>query len=270
MIQQLWERLLPKSFTRCVWAKISPTSSCRLSSRVIWVRSADVKLFDLVKTAISWEYVDSKKTKSDWKKIRILNIAKLVSAEFQVTKAFANLELNVCESKFNDNHLVEVSKTCNRLRILNISGCDITDFGMENTSLQSLIFINISNCKMLAERSNSCIIENWETISFCVKGLNLSVVQFQELYGDDMERKCRYCHETLFLTWTDVTGIDSLSMLIMWSCWHSKCWFGVDWLVFKKYWRTECYTGDLELRDFGKTARLLFVLCYSQFVLWEL
>ena len=140
-----------------------------------------------MKTAISWEYVDSKKTKSDWKKIRILNIAKLVSAEFQVTKAFANLELNVCESKFNDNHLVEVSKTCNRLRILNISGCDITDFGMENTSLQSLIFINISNCKMLAERSNSCIIENWETISFCVKGLNLSVVQFQELYGDDME-----------------------------------------------------------------------------------
>ena len=156
--------------------------------RVICVRSADVKLFDLAKTAMSWEYIDSKKTKSDWKNVRILNIAKLVSAEFQVTKAFASLlELNVCESKFNDNHLVEVSKMCNRLRILNVSGCDITDFGIENTSLQSLIFINISNCKMLTERSISRIIENWETISFCVKGLNLSVVQFQELYGDDME-----------------------------------------------------------------------------------
>ena len=234
---------------------------------------------------MSWEYIDSKKTKSDWKNVRILNIAKLVSAEFQVTKAFASLlELNVCESKFNDNHLVEVSKMCNRLRILNVSGCDITDFGIENTSLRSLIFINISNCKMLTEWSISRIIENWETISFCVKGLNLSVVQFQELYGDDMEAeiiflcglwteqewKGRYWHETLFLTWTDVTGIDYLSLLIMWSCWHSKCWFGVDWLVFKKYWWTECYTGDLELRDFGKTVRLLLVPCYSQFVLWKL
>ena len=118
---------------------------------------------------------------------------------------------------------------CNRLRILNVSECDITDFGIENTSLQSLIFINISNCKMLTERSISRIIENWETISLCVKGLNLSVVHFQELYGDDMEaeiiflcglwtkqeQKCRYCRETLFLTWTDVTGIDSLSTLIM-------------------------------------------------------
>ena len=68
--------------------------------RVICVCSADVKLFDLAKTAMSWEYIDSKKTKSDWKNVRILNIAKLVSAEFQVTKAFASLlELNVCESK---------------------------------------------------------------------------------------------------------------------------------------------------------------------------
>ena len=91
--------------------------------RVIWVRSAE-----LAKTAISWEYVDSKKTKSIWKNLRILNIAKLVSAELQVTKAFANvLELNACESKFHDNHLVEVSKICNRLRILNVFGCDITD-----------------------------------------------------------------------------------------------------------------------------------------------
>ena len=92
--------------------------------RVIWVRSAE-----LAKSAISWEYVNSKKTKSIWKNVRILNIAKLASAEFQVTKAFANLlELNVCESKFNDNrYLVEVSKMCNRLRILNVSGCDITD-----------------------------------------------------------------------------------------------------------------------------------------------
>lgn len=37
---------------------------------------------------------------------------------------------------------------CNRLRIVNVSRCDITDFGIENTSLQSLIFINISNCKI--------------------------------------------------------------------------------------------------------------------------
>ena len=52
---------------------------------------------------------------------------------------------------------------------------------------------------------------------FCVKGLDLSLVQFQELYGDDMEagvvflcgllpnqaRKCIYCRESIFLTWTD-------------------------------------------------------------------
>lgn len=81
---------------------------------------------------------------------------------------------------------------CNTLRILNVSGCDITDFGIENTSLESLIFINISNCKMLTERSIRHIIENWEIVSLCVKGLNLSVVQFQELYGDDMEAGVKY------------------------------------------------------------------------------
>ena len=124
-IQQLWEpveRLLQKRFTLSEYLTYQQLHN--IVERVIWVRSAE-----LAKSAISWEYVNSKKTKSIWKNVRILNIAKLASAEFQVTKAFANLlELNVCESKFNDSrYLVEVSKMCNRLRILNVSGCDITD-----------------------------------------------------------------------------------------------------------------------------------------------
>ena len=196
--------------------------------RVIWVRTEDIKLLDLSKTAISWEYVDNKGIKSHWRNLRILNIAKLVTAEFKVTTTFANLlELNVCESKFNDNHLVEVSRMCKMLRILNVSGCAITDSGIENASLESLVFINISNCWLLTERSIRRIIESWETISLCVKGLNLSVVQFQELYGDDIgagiislcglctkqDRKCSYCSETIFWTWTDVAEIDSLLTL---------------------------------------------------------
>ena len=82
---------------------------------------------------------------------------------------------------------------------------------------------------MLTERSIRHIIENWEIVSLCVKGLNLSVVQFQELYGDDMEagviflcglwteqeRRCRYCHETVYLTWTNIDEIDSLTNLII-------------------------------------------------------
>lgn len=199
--------------------------------KIIWLRSADIKLLDLAKTAISWEYVNENHTrKSQWSNLRILNIAKLVTMEFKVTTAFANLvELNVCESKFNNTHLVDISKMCNTLRILNVSGCSITDVSIEKASLESLIFINISNCKFLTERSIHRIIENWETSSLCVKGLNLSVVQIEELYGDDMqagiislcgfrteqERKCMYCRETIFQTWTDITGIDSLLTLII-------------------------------------------------------
>ena len=91
-----------------------------------------------------------------------------------------------------------------------------------------LVFINISNCKFLTERSIHRVIENWET-SLCVKGVNLSVVQIEELYGDDMqvgiislcgfrteqERKCMYCRETISQMWTDITGIDSLLTLII-------------------------------------------------------
>ena len=31
----------------------------------------------------------------------------------------------------------------------------------------------------------------------------------------EQERKCMYCRETIFQTWTDITGIDSLSTLII-------------------------------------------------------
>lgn len=195
--------------------------------RIIWVRTADIKLLDLAKSAISWEFVDNHNRRYQWRNLRILNIAKL---DFEVTATFANLlELNVCESKFNDKHLVKVSSLCNTLRILNVSGCSVTDSGIERSSLESLIFINVSNCKLLTERSIRHIIENWETSSLCVKGLNLSVIQFQELYGEDMQagilslcglstkqaRKCSYCRETIFLTWTEITGIDSLLSLII-------------------------------------------------------
>ena len=46
---------------------------------------------------------------------------------------FANLrELNVCESRINDNHLVGVLRICKTLPILNVSGCTgITDFGFK-------------------------------------------------------------------------------------------------------------------------------------------
>lgn len=161
--------------------------------KIIWLRSADIKLLDLAKTAISWEYVNENHTrKSQWSNLRILNIVKLVTMEFKVTTAFANLvELNVCESKFNNTHL-DISKMCNTLRILNVSGCSITDVGIEKASLESLIFINISNWKFLTERSIHRIIENWETSSLCVKGLNLSVVQIEELYGDDICKRELY------------------------------------------------------------------------------
>ena len=60
--------------------------------------------------------------------------------EFKVTTAFANLvELNICESKFNNTHLVYISKMCNTLGILNVSGCSITDVGIKKASLESLI-----------------------------------------------------------------------------------------------------------------------------------
>ena len=104
---------------------------------------------DLAQVSISRGYIDNKKMKSHWTNLRILNISKLVNTpEFEVTTAFSNLlEHKVSESKFNDKHLMEVSKMCNMLQMLIVSGCDITDFGIENTSLESLIFINISNCK---------------------------------------------------------------------------------------------------------------------------
>ena len=169
-----------------------------------------------------------RRVQKNWRKLRVLNIAKLVTSEFQVSTTLANLlELNVCKSEFSDNHLLEVSRMCKTLRILNVSGCRITDLGVENVSLESLVFFNIANCSLLSERSIRRVIESWETTSLCVKGLDLSLVQFQELYGDDMEagvvflcgllpnqvRKCIYCRESIFLTWTDATQTESLSRL---------------------------------------------------------
>ena len=198
--------------------------------RVIWVRTADIKLLDLAKTVISWEYVDSHDRRNNWRSLRILNIAKLEpTAEFNVTATFANLlELNVCESRFNDNDLVEVSRICKTLRVLNVSGCTgITDFGFKKAFLKSVTFINISDCTLLTEQSINRIIETWETMALCVKGLQLSAVRLEELYGDDIEagiiflcglyerqaRKCVYCKEGIFWTWTDIKGIHSLEVL---------------------------------------------------------
>ena len=50
---------------------------------------------------------------------------------------FANLlELMDCESRFNDNHLVDFSRICKTLPILNVSGCTgITDFGVKKAFL---------------------------------------------------------------------------------------------------------------------------------------
>lgn len=113
---------------------------------------------------------------------------------------------------------MEVSRLCQTLRILNVSGCtSLTDFGFENASLESAIFINISNRSLLTEQSLRRIIENWGTLALCVKGLKLSAVRFEELYGDDIEvgiiflsglyneqaQICVYCKETIFSTWTD-------------------------------------------------------------------
>ena len=198
--------------------------------RIIWVHTADIKLLDLAKTAISWEYVDSHDRRNHWRSLRILNIAKVeLTPEFHVTATFANLlELNVCESRFDDNHLVEVSRICKTLCILNVSGCNgITDFGFENASLTSAIFINIFNCSRLTEQSINLIIENWEMMALYVKGLQLSAVRLEELYGDDIEtgiiflcglydkqaRKCSYCKEAIFWTWTEIKGIHSLEIL---------------------------------------------------------
>ena len=55
---------------------------------------------------------------------------------------FANLlELNVCESRINDNHLVGVLRICKTLPILNVSGCTgITDFGFKKAFLNEGLF----------------------------------------------------------------------------------------------------------------------------------
>ena len=206
--------------------------------KIIWLSSVDIKFLDLAKTAISWEYVNNNHTrKCQWSNLLILNITKLVTMEFEVTTAFANLaELNVCEYKFMTCISWKFPR-CAIHSILNVSGCSITDFGIEKASLESLIFINISNCKFVTERSIHHIVENWET-SLCPKGLNHSVVQLEELYGDDMqagiislcglrteqEWKCMYCRETIFHTWTDITGNDSLLTLIMTTlaCFYSE------------------------------------------------
>ena len=117
-----------------------------LVKRIVWARTEDIIVFDLAKTSISWEYVDDASRRSHWRKLRVLNIAKLVTSEFQVSTTLANLlELNVCKSEFSDNHLLEVSRMCKTLRILNVSGCRITDLGVENVSLESLVFFNIAN-----------------------------------------------------------------------------------------------------------------------------
>jgi len=60
-----------------------------------------------------------------------------------------------------------------------------------------------------------------------VKGLKLSAVRFEELYGDDIEagiiflcglyneqaQICVYCKETISSNWTDIAGVDSLAIL---------------------------------------------------------
>lgn len=191
------------------------------------------QLKNVIKRVIwSWEYADSHDRRNHWRSLRILNIAKVeLTAEFYVTATFANpLKLYTCESRFNDNHPVEVSRICKTLRILNVSGCTgITDFGFENASLTSALFI-ISNCSLLTEQSINRIIENWETMALCVKGLQLSAVQLEELSGDDIEvgitffcglyvkqaRKCSYCKEAIFWTWTEIKGIHSLEILEIW------------------------------------------------------
>ena len=99
---------------------------------------------------MSWEYVDDVSRRSHWRKLRVLNIAKIVNSEFQVSTTLANLsELNVCNSEFSDKHLLEASRMCQTLRILKVSGCRITDRGIENVLLESLVFFNIANCSLL-------------------------------------------------------------------------------------------------------------------------
>ena len=61
---------------------------------------------------------------------------------------------------------------CKTLRILNVSGCRITDRGVENVLLESVVFLNIANCSLLSEWSIRRVIESWETTSLCVKGLD--------------------------------------------------------------------------------------------------
>ena len=104
-------------------------NDCQLKNlvkRIIWAKTGDIILLYLAKISIPWEYVDDVSRRSHWRKLRVLNIAKLVISEFQVSTTLGNLlELSVCKSEFCDNHLLEVSRMCKTLQILNVSGCCI-------------------------------------------------------------------------------------------------------------------------------------------------
>ena len=94
-------------------------SDCQLKNlgkRIIWARTEDITVLHFAKISIAWGYVDDVSRKSHWRKLRVLNIAKLVTSEFQVSTTLVNLlELNVCKSEFSDNHLLEVSRMCKTL-----------------------------------------------------------------------------------------------------------------------------------------------------------
>ena len=89
--------------------------------RMIWPRTEDIVVLQFATTSISWEYVDNMCRRNHWGKLPVVNIAKLAIFKFQVSTTLANLlELNVCESGFNDHYLLEVSKTCKTVRTLNV------------------------------------------------------------------------------------------------------------------------------------------------------
>ena len=114
--------------------------------RVTWVHTADIKLLDLVKTVTVY-LGNMSITMTGETTGEVCEFWTLQNSVKTRTKCHGNinfvnlLELNVCESRINDNHLVGVLRICKTLPILNGSGCTgITDFGFKKAFLNYMLF----------------------------------------------------------------------------------------------------------------------------------
>ena len=84
--------------------------------KIIWLCLADIKLLDLAKKkpAISWGYVNDNHTRKSME--QPTNSQYRQACDHRIQSQDGLCKLNVCESKFNDTHLMDISKMSNTLR----------------------------------------------------------------------------------------------------------------------------------------------------------